>query len=72
MNGLELDEQKRADDPSVKTNRVWLERMTGAKVLAVLPRGRAMAVDRGQIDPAITAQMLRVRWLELMRTPLAC
>lgn len=72
MNGVDLDDQKRADDPSIATNREWLERMTGVKVLAVLPRGRGMSPAQGKIDLGLIAEARRVPWLELMRVPLAC
>ena len=71
MNGLDLSEENRARDESVATNRDWLERMTGVKVLAVLPCGRGVAVEAGKMDPALVAHAAEVPWLELMRVPLA-
>lgn len=71
MNGLDLDEEKQANDPSIATNRDWLERMTGVKVLAVLPRGRGVSLAKGKLDPGLVASAVAVPWLELMRVPLA-
>lgn len=72
MNGVDLDEQTLRNDPSIITNRDWLERMTGVKVLAVLPRGRGVSAAQGKIDPGLVAELAQVPWLEMMRVPLAC
>lgn len=69
MNGLDLDPTAAAADPSIHTNRQWLERMTGVKVLAVLPKGRGVAAGRGKLDPALVAAAGQVDWLDVMRTP---
>ncbi len=57
------------EDASIASNRQWLERLTGVKVLAELPRGRAVAVERGKLDPALVAAAMEVDWLELLRVP---
>ncbi|MEM7625600.1 MAG: dethiobiotin synthase [Planctomycetota bacterium] len=72
MNGMDLDEEKRADDPSIATNRDWLERITGVKVLAFMSHGRGVSPAQGKMDPGLIADVSRVPWLELMRVPLAC
>lgn len=72
MNGLDTEDHAVKDDPSILTNRDWLERMTGAKVLAIMPRGRGISVADGKLDPALIAAANKVPWLELMRVPAAC
>lgn len=69
MNGLDLDPTAAAADPSINTNRQWLERMTGVKVLAVLPKGRGVATGRGKLDPSLVAAAGQVNWLDVMRVP---
>lgn len=69
MNGLDLDPTAAAADPSISTNRDWLERMTGVKVLAILPRGRGVDVGRGKLDAALISAAGQVNWLDVMRVP---
>ena len=72
INGVDPDPAALRRDPSLRTNAAWLERLTGAKVLAKLPRGRAVSPEnlaRGQIDPALVAAADRVDWAEVMRRP---
>ncbi|MEM8738519.1 MAG: dethiobiotin synthase [Planctomycetota bacterium] len=69
MNGRERDPAAEAQDPSLASNLAWLERLSGVKVLAQLPRGRGVAVERGRLDPAVIAAAREVDWLDLMRPP---
>ncbi|MEO1237213.1 MAG: dethiobiotin synthase [Planctomycetota bacterium] len=69
MNGKETDPTAAAGDPSLASNREWLERLTGVKVLAELPRGRSVAAAKGKLDRAVVAAADGVDWLELMRVP---
>ena len=60
-----------AEDPSITTNRRWIEKMTGVKVLAVAPRvdpGQVVP-HRGRLDPAVVDALATVRWSEQMRKP---
>jgi len=70
MNGMDFGPESEAFDPSVTTNRDWLERLTGVKVLAVLPQGRSVDLREGQLDSSITAAVSEVDWMELMRVPM--
>ncbi|MEM6459449.1 MAG: dethiobiotin synthase [Planctomycetota bacterium] len=71
MNRMTRDPEAAAADPSLASNRDWLERLTGVKVLATLPEGRAVAPGRGKLDPAVVAAAERVDWLDVMREPSA-
>ena len=72
INGVDPDPAAVREDPSLRTNAAWLERMTGAKVLAKLPRGRGVspaALAEGRIDAALVAAADRLDWAEVMRRP---
>jgi dethiobiotin synthetase len=72
INGVDPDPMAARDDPSLTSNRDWLERLSGAKVLAELPRGRAVDVAKGKLDPALIAAASTVAWEDLMRVPALC
>lgn len=67
MNHYEGDDAL-ADDPSIATNRRWIEMMTGCTVLAVAPRVKTGQADvaRGVLDPALIDAMGVLRWSEVM------
>ncbi len=68
MNGYEADEAvAMAADPSRPGNARWIERMTGAKVLALVPQveGGAVLPGQGVISPAVLDAVSRVDWWEL-------
>ncbi|MEM9915541.1 MAG: dethiobiotin synthase [Planctomycetota bacterium] len=69
VNGVDRDPQNTAADPSIAYNRDWLERLTGVKVLAVLPWGVGVDPPKGKLNPAIIAAAGRVNWLDVMRLP---
>lgn len=65
MNGYEPDEAAAmADDPSRPGNRPWIERMTGAKVLALVPRlaDDAVRPAQGEIASAVLDAVAAVDW----------
>ena len=47
MNGYDAED---ASDPSIATNRQWMERLTGRPVLATVPR---LAPERARVDEAV-------------------
>lgn len=67
INGYDPDDS--ATDPSITTNRRWIERMTGMPILAVVPKVKAGAAapQRGKLDPAILDAIAMVHWLGVMR-----
>lgn len=70
--GLVLNDPKPSDpgaDPSRDTNAVWLERLTGVKVLAHVPACRPMKPGSGVPDPRAVAAVAGVDWSEVVRTP---
>ncbi|MEM1108044.1 MAG: dethiobiotin synthase [Planctomycetota bacterium] len=71
INGLDRDPVATAADPSIASNRDWLERLTGVKVLAALPKGRGVNPAAGKLDPGVIAAALEVNWLDVMRVPVA-
>lgn len=71
MNGYEPDEagaEANGADPSMAGNRQWLERLTGARVLAVVPRVDAAAaeVSAARLDGQIVEAVAMCDWGELM------
>ena len=66
MNGFDAED---GSDDSIGTNRQWIERMTGADVLAVLPRvdGSGVRPRDGVIDAAILEAADTVDWARLAR-----
>ena len=65
MNGYDSDLEN--TDPSVKTNRLWLEKMTGSKVVIVLPRFKDELVQphQGVLEEAMIDLMTTVNWHHL-------
>ncbi|HEX7009556.1 MAG TPA: dethiobiotin synthase [Phycisphaeraceae bacterium] len=70
MNGYDADVAV-AEDPSVISNRRWLEKLTGVSVLAVVPRVTPQGVmpHRAQLDPAIIDAAALVAWLDVLKPP---
>ncbi|MEM1445992.1 MAG: dethiobiotin synthase [Planctomycetota bacterium] len=58
---------READDPTIATNALWLERMTGIKVLCRIPYGRdsAMQLEHGRMDPAVQNAIASCHWGDL-------
>ena len=69
INGIDPDPAAARADPSLRSNADWLERLTGVKVLARLPRGRGVAPATGRLDPALVAAAATVNWDEVLRVP---
>ncbi len=65
------DPDELAEDASLSSNRVWLERMTGIKVLCEVPGARpsAMAPGHGRIDPAVLDAVAAQSWGDLFEPP---
>ncbi|MCC7146745.1 MAG: dethiobiotin synthase [Phycisphaeraceae bacterium] len=59
------------DDPSMAGNRLWLERLTGLKVLATLPRCPAAQVQpqKALLPPEILEAAATMDWLAVARPP---
>ncbi len=66
MNGYDADGSK--NDPSIASNRQWIERMTGVPVLAVVPKVKDAQAQpqRGLIDGAILDAVATVYWPAVM------
>lgn len=65
VNGYEPDEAvAMSDDPSRPGNPRWMQMMTGAKVLALVPRVTGEAVDpsRGELPRAVLDAVAPVDW----------
>ncbi len=58
-------------DSSLTSNRLWLERMTGIKVLCEIPAARPAAMDpaKGRLDPAVLAAARAHHWGDLFAAP---
>ena len=71
MNGYEIDAAANEADPSLSSNRLWLERLTGVKVLAALPRVAEENVrpDRGVLDDALLEAAGNVWWEDVLGQP---
>ena len=69
INGHDPDPVAEAADPSLASNAVWLERMTGIKILATVPKARGVDPGKARLDPAITAALGQIDWLSLMQPP---
>ena len=67
MNGFDADESA-SSDPSVASNRLWLSRLTGAPVLAAIPRVNPKKVKphQGLIDSAILEAVGTIYWPDLL------
>ncbi|MFW6059426.1 MAG: dethiobiotin synthase [Phycisphaeraceae bacterium] len=63
MNGYDADVAAN-DDPSILTNRRWLQRLTGADVLAVVPRvaPKAAQPEQAQLDAQIIDAVSMCDW----------
>lgn len=68
MNGYDVDAAAEAD-PSVATNRVWLERLTGVRVVAVSPRVPAEAAQpqRGVLDASVLESVATAWWPDVLK-----
>jgi len=71
MNGYDTDAAATEADPSIESNRGWLERMTGTRVLCVLPKRPAAAVDvaRAALDTAVITAAEAVYWWDVVKPP---
>ena len=60
-----------SDDPSRTSNRAWLEKLTGHRVVAVAPRADPDNVhpELGRIDLNILDSLARVNWWSALRPP---
>ncbi len=58
-------------DSSMGSNRIWLEKMTGVPVLAVVPRvdSKNAMPHRGRLVPALSDALATVHWQDIMRQP---
>lgn len=63
INGYVADPAQ-TDDPSIAGNRVWLEKLTGLKTLAIVPRVDPIGAQpqHGRIDPAILEAVEMTYW----------
>jgi len=70
MNGYDADVAVQ-EDPSVSSNRLWIEKMTGLPVLAVVPRLEPdlAGPHQGVIGEAALEAIARVDWRGLADTP---
>ena len=70
INGYIADPAK-ADDPSIAGNRVWLERLTGIRSLAVVPKVDAIGAQpqHGRLDPAILEAVEMTYWPDVLGLP---
>lgn len=62
MNGYDGDLE--GSDPSIRSNREWIEKMTDTKVVAILPKFKAETVqpDKGILEDALIDIMTTVNW----------
>jgi dethiobiotin synthetase len=72
INGFVADPAK-TDDPSIAGNRVWLERITGLKTLAIVPRVNELGAqpEHGRIDPAVLEAVEMTYWPDVLGPPKA-
>lgn len=63
LNGYVVDPVE-TDDPSIASNRIWLEKLTGVKTLAVVPKVDPLGAqpERGRIDPAVLEAVEMTYW----------
>ena len=68
MNSYDADPSL-SDDPSVASNRQWLEKLTGVPVLATVPRvdPKRAQPDTGELDGDLLAAVAMVDWRRVMR-----
>ncbi len=64
MNMYDADALADATDPSIATNRQWLEKLTGCKVLAVCPKVKTDHIrpHKGMIDAAVLDAVAMTWW----------
>ena len=69
VNGVDAEASEA--DPSRATNRQYLERMTGIKVMCEVPQVRAASMDlaRGRMDPAVLRAVSQTYWGDLFGVP---
>ncbi len=71
--GLVLNERVSAggpdDDPSLRSNPRWLERLSGVEVLARVPAGRPMEPGSGTPDTSAVAAVAGVDWSRVAASP---
>ncbi len=70
INGYIADPAK-ADDPAIAGNRIWLEKLTGVKTLAVVPKVQDIGAQpqHGRLDPAILEAVEMTFWPDVMEMP---
>ncbi len=63
LNGYVVDPVG-ADDPSIASNRIWLEKLTGVKTLAIVPKVDPVGAqpEKGRIDPAVLEAVEMTYW----------
>jgi len=68
LNGYIVDPVE-TDDPSIASNRLWLEKLTGIKTLAVVPKVDPVGAqpEKGRIDPAILEAVEMTYWPDVFR-----
>lgn len=68
LNGYVVDPVE-TDDPSIASNRVWLEKLTGVKTLAVVPRVDPVGAqpEKGRIDPAVLEAIEMTYWPDVFK-----
>ncbi len=68
MNNYEPDPAMRSDDPSLTSNRLWIEKMTSVPVLACVPRVSPKAADvtHAKLDDAILDAVAMTFWPDVL------
>ena len=68
MNHYPVDAGRLSDDPSVQSNRRWLEKLTGAPVLAIVPACASDAVrpERGLLPPEFLDAFTQCHWPDVL------
>lgn len=71
VNGYVTDQATQRDDPSMASNRQWLERMTRLPVLATVPRcdGEQVRPELGRIAEDVLEAVAMTHWPEVLRAP---
>ncbi len=70
INGYIPDPAK-ADDPSIAGNRIWLEKLTGVRSLAVVPKVAEIGAQpqRGRLDPEVLEAVELTYWPDVLGIP---
>lgn len=70
MNGYDADVATH-EDPSVASNRAWLERLTGVRVLSVVPRVKheKRQTPQGRINLEVIDTVALTYWPDVLRPP---